>query len=62
MEDYPRNLKEFEVRFGVRRRAESIWCNYAGRMDFAVRDVGAERVRRLGRSCCGVVTVGIKPR
>src|SRR5450759_3786582 len=28
----------------------------------AVRAVGAERVRRLGRYCCGVVTVGIKPR
>src|SRR2546426_12645879 len=47
---------------GVRRPAESICCNCAGRMAFAVRAVGAERVRRLGRYCCGVVTVDIKPR
>jgi hypothetical protein len=47
---------------GVRRPAESIYWNCAGRMGFAVRAVGAERVRRLGRHCCGVVSVGIKPR
>ncbi len=47
---------------GVRRPAESICWNCAGRMAFAVRAVGAERVRRLGRYCCGVVSVGIKPR
>ena len=47
---------------GVRRPAESICWNCAGRMAVAVRAVGAERVRRLGRYCCGVVSVGIKPR
>ena len=47
---------------GVRRHAESIYWNYAGQMGFAVRAVGAERGRRLGRYCCGVVSVGIRPR
>jgi hypothetical protein len=47
---------------GVRRPAESICCNCAGRMDFAVRAVGAERVRQFERYCCGVVTVDIKLR
>jgi hypothetical protein len=46
----------------VRRLAENIWCNCAGQMAFAVRAVGAERVRQLERYCCGVVTVDIKPR
>ena len=47
---------------GVKGPAESICCNCAGRMAFAVRAVGAERVRLLGVYCCGVVTAGIRPR
>ena len=47
---------------GVKRPAESIYYNSAGRVVFTVRAVGAERVRRLGRCGWGVVRVGIKPR
>ena len=47
---------------GMRRPAESICCNYVGWMAFVVYVAGAERVRRLERYCCAVMTVDIKPR
>ena len=48
---------------GMRRPAESICCNCVGRMAFVVYVAGAEeRVRRLERYCCAVMTVDIKPR
>jgi hypothetical protein len=40
----------------VRRPAGSICCNCVGRMAFVVHAAGAERVRRLERCCCAVVT------
>ena len=62
MEDYPRNLAEFEARFANEQACRSICVNSAGRRVFVVRDAGMTKPGRYARCCCSALVAGIKLR
>ena len=62
MEDYPRNLSEFDSRFGTEEACREYLFQLRWPEGFRCRAVGAGRVRRLGQYFCGVENAGIRPR
>ena len=62
MEDYPRNLTEFEARFSSEETCREFCSGCAGRTVSAVRVAVVESRGLCEKCCCSALRVGAKPR